>query len=66
MEGLKQDYETIGRPLRKAGSIEALIKDVEVELSKNSTFKVMEMSHWPFNSDVFVSIWLSLCVFKLT
>lgn len=65
MEGLKNDYDALNQPLQKAGSLDALIKQVEIELSKNSTFQVMDMSHLGFNSScMFCKFLLSLMFYS--
>lgn len=46
-ELLKAEYKRLGSVLEKC-NVHELVKRVEVELSKNSTFKVLDMSHQPF------------------
>ena len=42
---LEKEYERLGKPLSKEGAtVMGLIKNVEIELSKNSTFTVMKLS----------------------
>ena len=42
---LEKEYERLGKPLSKEGAtVVGLIKNVEIELSKNSVFTVMKLS----------------------
>ena len=43
---LSKEYQRLGSPLSGNVNLKELIQKAEIELSKNSTFQVMGMSHF--------------------